>query len=82
MTGKPGSAHELTVEEMRSIVLRLANIEAMLSELLGRRKAEVRAKVRRAAVTQMRIREQILAKCPPTEDERAAARKYLAQQRR
>jgi hypothetical protein len=66
---------------LRQIALRLANIEALLADLLERRRAGKRAQVRRAATIQQRLRHEALARPEPSERHMDMARRFVASQR-
>jgi hypothetical protein len=63
------------------LAIRLANIEALLMELLDRRKQTVRTGARRSHAVQQRLRAEVLAKGQPSPRHFEMARKFLAQQR-
>lgn len=69
------------VLSLREIALRLGNIEALLVELLERRKAQGRAGVKRSSSLQQRLRDEVLAERKPSERHMEMARKFLASQR-
>jgi hypothetical protein len=67
-------------DHFNEVSLRLANIEALLLELLDRRKASKRAAINRSAAIQRRLRDE-LANHQPSEREMEIARRFLAQER-
>lgn len=67
---------------LREIALRLANIEALLSELLERKKSTRRAAVRRTAAVKQRVRDEVIASgFKPSERQSEVARRFLASKR-
>lgn len=73
-----GNAETITLHE---IALRLGNIEALLVDLLERRKATGRAQVRRSTSLQQRLRDEALARREPSERHMEMARRFVASQR-
>lgn len=63
------------------LALRLANIEALLMELLDRRKQNVRTGANRSRTVQRRLRTEVLAKGQPSARHLEMARQFLAQRR-
>jgi hypothetical protein len=60
------------------IAVRLANIEALLVELLDRRKANMRRGVRRSRAVHERLRREASSKPKPSEHHLEMARHFLA----
>lgn len=73
-----GNSETITLQQ---IALRLGNIEALLADLLERRKADGRAAVRRTASLQQRLRHEALARGKPNERHMELARRFVASQR-
>jgi hypothetical protein len=65
----------------REIVRRLANIEALLTQLLALRKQTGRAGVKRSDSIRERLRREALAEGGLSEQHKEAARRFLAERR-
>lgn len=77
-----GNVEESGAISLQQIALRLGNIEALLMQLLERRKAHGRAGVRRASSLRQRVRDELIASGhKPSERHMEMARRFLASRR-